>query len=167
MWIFSYPQVLIVVLGALKNRLIEMVLLSTHNICFGWEIRKSFLITHCYLEAWFNTFSNEERSDLRKVTLRIKLSLKRRQCSYVVICWILSKMLFFFQKFLLWLPSVRVSNSVSPDQTQQYVGPDLGKNICKTWMHDHGKNVCKHVCLGYQQTTLASKEFRQNCFLTM
>ena len=26
--------------GAQKNRLIEMVLLSTHNICFGWEIRK-------------------------------------------------------------------------------------------------------------------------------
>ena len=26
--------------GAQKNRLIETVLLSTHNICFGWEIRK-------------------------------------------------------------------------------------------------------------------------------
>ena len=30
------------VLGAHKNRLIEMVLLSTHNICFGSEIRKLF-----------------------------------------------------------------------------------------------------------------------------
>ena len=30
------------VLGAQKNRLIETVLLSTHNICFGWEIRKLF-----------------------------------------------------------------------------------------------------------------------------
>ena len=28
------------VMGAQKNRLIERVLLSTHNICFGWEIRK-------------------------------------------------------------------------------------------------------------------------------
>ena len=28
------------VLGAEKNRLIEMVILSTHNICFGKEIRK-------------------------------------------------------------------------------------------------------------------------------
>ena len=56
---------------------------------------------------------------------------------------------------------------MSPDQNQQYVGPDLGKIVCKTWMHDHGKNVCKHVCFGYRQTTLASKEFRQNCFLTM
>ena len=33
--IFSYPYVLAYVLGAQKNRLIEMVLLSTHNICFG------------------------------------------------------------------------------------------------------------------------------------
>ena len=27
-------------LGAQKNRLDETVLLSTHNICLGWEIRK-------------------------------------------------------------------------------------------------------------------------------
>ena len=33
------------VLGAQKNRLIETVLLSTHNICFGSEIRKLFF---CY-----------------------------------------------------------------------------------------------------------------------
>ena len=33
--IFSYPSVLACVLGAQKNRLIETVLLSTHNICFG------------------------------------------------------------------------------------------------------------------------------------
>ena len=40
MLIFSYPSVLKYVLGAQKNRLIETVLLSTHNICFGWEARK-------------------------------------------------------------------------------------------------------------------------------
>ena len=40
MYIFSYPSVLTYVLGAQKNRLIETVLLSTHNICFGREIRK-------------------------------------------------------------------------------------------------------------------------------
>ena len=39
---FSYPQFLAYLLGAQKNRLIETVLLSTHNICFGWEIRKLF-----------------------------------------------------------------------------------------------------------------------------
>ena len=38
--IFSYPSILTYVLGAQKKRLIETVLLSTHNICFGWEIRK-------------------------------------------------------------------------------------------------------------------------------
>ena len=36
------PLILAYVLGAQKNRLIETVLLSTHNICFGREIRKLF-----------------------------------------------------------------------------------------------------------------------------
>ena len=48
--LFPYPSILTCVLGAQKNRLIETVLLSTHNIWFGWEIRK-FLNTHSYLEA--------------------------------------------------------------------------------------------------------------------
>ena len=42
---FSYPLVLSYIFGAQKNRLIETVLLSTHNICFGWEIRK---LIFCY-----------------------------------------------------------------------------------------------------------------------
>ena len=33
--IFSYPSDLTYVLDAQKNRLIETVLLSTYNICFG------------------------------------------------------------------------------------------------------------------------------------
>ena len=33
------------ILDAQKNRLIETVLLSTHNICLGWEIRK---LIFCY-----------------------------------------------------------------------------------------------------------------------
>ena len=40
LWFFSYPSVKACLLGAQKNRLIETVLLSTHNICFGWEIKK-------------------------------------------------------------------------------------------------------------------------------
>ena len=40
--IFSYLPVLTYVLGAQKNRLIETVPLSTHNICFDPEIRKLF-----------------------------------------------------------------------------------------------------------------------------
>ena len=38
--LFSYPSVKTCVLVAQKNHLIETVLLGTHNICFGWEIRK-------------------------------------------------------------------------------------------------------------------------------
>ena len=33
--LFSYQLILTYVLGAQKDRLIETVLLSTHNICFG------------------------------------------------------------------------------------------------------------------------------------
>ena len=39
LWIFSYWSVSTFVLGAQKNGLIETVLLSTHNIYFGWEIK--------------------------------------------------------------------------------------------------------------------------------
>ena len=40
MGIFPYPLIFTCILGAQKNRLIETVLLSTHNICFDQEIRK-------------------------------------------------------------------------------------------------------------------------------
>ena len=43
--IFSYPSDVTYVLGVQKNHLIETVLLSTHNIAFGWEIRKIFFVT--------------------------------------------------------------------------------------------------------------------------
>ena len=39
------------VLGTQNNRLIETVILSTHNICFGWEIRKIIFNMHSYLWA--------------------------------------------------------------------------------------------------------------------
>ena len=38
--IINYPSIEICVLGAQKNHLIETVLLSDHNICFEWEIKK-------------------------------------------------------------------------------------------------------------------------------
>ena len=38
--LFPYPSIQTCVLGAQKNRLIETVLLSTHNICFDQVIRK-------------------------------------------------------------------------------------------------------------------------------
>ena len=37
---FSYLLVSTYILGAQKNHLIETLLLSIHNICFGREIRK-------------------------------------------------------------------------------------------------------------------------------
>ena len=38
-------------MGAQTNRLTETVLLSTHNIWFGWKIRKYFSVANSYLEA--------------------------------------------------------------------------------------------------------------------
>ena len=52
--IFSYPLILTCVLGAQKNRLIETVLSSTHNMCFGLEMRfilTTYLFKHFYLGA--------------------------------------------------------------------------------------------------------------------
>ena len=46
--IFSCPSVLTYVLGAHKNCLIETVLLSTHNVCFGFEIRN---LVFCYTHS--------------------------------------------------------------------------------------------------------------------
>ena len=43
----SYPSVSAFVLGAQKNSLMETVLLSTPNICFGGDIRK----LQCYQRA--------------------------------------------------------------------------------------------------------------------
>ena len=42
--LFSYPSAYTSVLGAQKNRLIETVLLSTHNICFGREKKFSYTL---------------------------------------------------------------------------------------------------------------------------
>ena len=46
------PIIFSICFGAQKNRLNETVLLSTHNICFGWEIRKLFF---CYTLLRFVT----------------------------------------------------------------------------------------------------------------
>ena len=56
LWIFSYPSVQTFVLGAQRNRLIETVLLSTHNICSGWEIRKLIFTYNCAFLSIKNLF---------------------------------------------------------------------------------------------------------------
>ena len=43
----SFQSILTYVLGAQKNRLIETVLLSHYNICFGLEIRFYALLSKC------------------------------------------------------------------------------------------------------------------------
>ena len=54
MYLFSFPFVETFVLGTQKNYLIDTVLLSTQNICFGKEllIRQIVSVTHSYLKAW-------------------------------------------------------------------------------------------------------------------
>ena len=53
-WICSHQSVKSFVLGAQKTRLIETLLLSTHNICFSREIRffLFFFISYYYLKSW-------------------------------------------------------------------------------------------------------------------
>ena len=50
--LFSHPSVKTCILDAQKNRLNETILLSTHNICFGLERWKLYLMTHFYVEIW-------------------------------------------------------------------------------------------------------------------
>ena len=61
MQLFSYPSNLNIFLGAQKNRLIETVLLSTHSICFGREIRK-IIFSYAHLSGGlkFINLSNHE-----------------------------------------------------------------------------------------------------------
>ena len=47
---------------AQKNRLIETILLSTHNICFGWKIRKVFFFGYTLLTKGL-TYVVSEGSD--------------------------------------------------------------------------------------------------------
>ena len=53
----SYPSIKTFVLGTQKNRLIEMLLLSSHNICFGGEVRKSILDYALLSEGLTSVFS--------------------------------------------------------------------------------------------------------------
>ena len=40
------------VAGAQKNNLIDTVLLSTHNKCFDWELRKMTIISALSVKFW-------------------------------------------------------------------------------------------------------------------
>ena len=45
--------------GAQKNHIIETVLFSTHNICFGIEIKKVFFQLHSIILSPDRVFQNE------------------------------------------------------------------------------------------------------------
>ena len=109
-------------LSAQKNRFIETVLLSTHNICFGWKIR-FFLVTHpyrTYQSIWSALFKLASPVFSRSMTnkpvnfMNILLCLKG-QYTYIkrllveickFSCWILftvqQKMLALVICYFLW-----------------------------------------------------------------
>ena len=59
------------VLGAQKNCFTETVLLSTNNICFGWEIGILFLVYTCHTATLFEItcHGNHIMFERRNITL--------------------------------------------------------------------------------------------------
>ena len=52
--------------------------------------------------------------------------------------------------------TIRVANSLDPDQARQYVGPDLDPNC----LQNVGLIWIQTVCQSYQQTALVGKDFK-------
>ena len=76
MLIFSYPSVLTAVFG-----LIVTVLLSTHNICFGWEINIKKIYSHSYLEVcWCIYYINPLHSGYSKHDLWKTVKTQMKYC---------------------------------------------------------------------------------------
>ena len=61
--------------------------------------------------------------------------------------------------------TIRLSNSLDPDQARHFVGPDLGPN-CLQWLSADNKMSgwiwVQTVCKGDQQTTKVGKELNTN-----
>ena len=66
------PVYLKCVLGAQKNRLIETVLLSTHKICFGREIKKKIALQYALLSG--GLFKKRKKKHLYFFHTEIKLA---------------------------------------------------------------------------------------------
>ena len=71
--------------------------------------------------------------------------------SFFVVCWFLPKLFFFSEKS--FRNTIRMSNSLDPDQAHHFVRSDLGLIWVQT------------VCKSYQQTTPAGKELTYCCFV--
>ena len=124
--IFSCPWVITYVLGAQKNRLIETVLLSTHNICFGREIRKLFF-GYALLKPFFqrrgDSFLNEVCSCQRDTQLLVDWWLDNRSSMFLILCmlgnfhafvvvsWLFFKINFFKKLFQEHYQSVKLLGS--------------------------------------------------------
>ena len=173
-----------------------MVLLSNHNICFGWEIKKIFANTHSYLEPWnfiekiiFEPQMTQFRVwtrcvikglDCRGIIYLRAFLIKKKRCTQLNhlyhtkivlieqagnsrqnmsgLSWLLSlcmlgnfscftchlRLFFkinFFSKLSREHNTVRVSNSLDPEQDRHSVGPDLGPN-CLQRLSADDKSHC-------------------------
>ena len=122
--IFSYPSILIKVLGAQNNPLIETVILSTHNISFGREIRKLFL---CY--ALLTKGCTEKDYYIYTNNIGAGQPADQGSLSSTIVTF---SSLPASDKFSHLL--ITFANSLDSDQARQnFVGPDLDR-ICLTLM---------------------------------
>ena len=147
MWIFSYPSILTYVLGAQKNRLIEMVLLSTQNICFGWEKRKlNFrytLFPKVLIEFFFSTIDILDFITLVVCPKGIdKKCRPRSDCFWTV--WSVFSVFFSDKHFVssslcfLLMPYVPVNNfSVMSGQYPVFLGWTSTKQQIKCHVQGH------------------------------
>ena len=72
--ISSYPSVLTNVLGVQMNRLVETVHLSSHNICFDWEIRKKFGIVKLKISSYPSVLTNVLGAQKNRLVEKVLLS---------------------------------------------------------------------------------------------
>ena len=99
--LFSYPPVYTCALGAQKNRLIATVLLSIHNICFGWVIRK-IIFSYALLSGGLVSLICS-RLLVHFLLLVCSFSLSYSFCSFCSLAFLpfLSQFLLLF--FFFWL----------------------------------------------------------------
>ena len=97
----------IYIVGTQMVRICATIHLNPQNKCFDWDVRRY---------AYSNTLS----------FLTIGAGQKCRVFFMIfVVCWFIWNSL--FQKYSI-KNTIRVSNSLHPDQARQFVGPDLGPN---------------------------------------
>ena len=80
MWTYSYPSVLWYAIGTQKNLFIVTVLLSTHKLCFGWEIIKQDdkALLHVSRGRWHTHLLNSTgtRVGVQNILFLLIISLK-------------------------------------------------------------------------------------------